>query len=49
MSGAACKHTKCPTGYLTWHEWADKKAKTHKQKRCPVCHLWKIWVPKRKD
>ena len=26
-----------PEGYLNWHEWAEKKAKTHKQVRCKEC------------
>lgn len=45
----ACKHTPCPTGYVEWHEWAEKKSKTHVQKRCPSCGLWALWVPKRKE
>lgn len=36
-----------PEGYLAWHEWAEKKAKTHKSTRCPGCGLYKVWVPKR--
>lgn len=40
------KHTACPSGYLAWHEWAEKMSKTHKQKRCPTCGLWTIWEPK---
>lgn len=43
----ACRHTPCPQGYLAWHTWAERKAKTHRQKRCPDCGLWAIWVPKR--
>ena len=39
-----CRHTKCPSDYVSWHLWADKKAKTHKQLRCPGCGLWKLWV-----
>lgn len=39
-------HTKSPSGYLAWHEWAEKKSKTHKQKRCPTCKLFAIWVPR---
>jgi len=41
-----CKHTKCPTGYLQWHAWAECMMKTHTQKRCPNCGLWAIWVKK---
>jgi hypothetical protein len=40
----ACRHTKAPEGYLQWHAWAEKKSKTHKQKKCPGCGLWAIWV-----
>lgn len=43
------KHTPCPSGYVAWHEWAEKKAKTHTQERCPTCLLWAIWKPKRKE
>jgi hypothetical protein len=39
-------HSDAPQGYLAWHEWADKKGKTHRQQRCGECGLWKIWVPK---
>ena len=40
----ACRHAKAPEGYLQWHAWAEKKSKTHKQKKCPGCGLWAIWV-----
>lgn len=40
------KHTKSPGGYLAWHEWAAKKARTHVQERCPACGFWAIWKPK---
>ena len=39
-------HTPSPPGYLDWHAWAERMAKTHKQQRCPECNLWAIWVPK---
>jgi hypothetical protein len=39
-------HTACPRGYVQWHEWAERMSKTHKQKRCPACGLWSIWVPR---
>lgn len=45
---AQCKHTPAPKGYLQWHAWAEKKAKTHVQEKCPYCGLWAIWKPKRK-
>jgi len=31
------KHTKAPSGYVAWHEWAEKKAETHTQQECPTC------------
>lgn len=40
------RHTKCPTGYNQWHEWASRKAKTHRQTQCPKCGLWAIWIKK---
>lgn len=39
------RHTPQPVGYLAWHEWAERKARTHRQERCPGCGLWKIWRP----
>lgn len=42
-------HTPSPEGYLAWHEWAEKKSKTHRQERCPGCGLWAIWTPVSKD
>jgi hypothetical protein len=40
-------HTPCPSDYLGWHEWAARKARTHRQTRCPTCDLFAIWVPKK--
>ena len=37
-------HTKCPDGYNDWHDWADQKARRHRQIKCPVCKRWAIWV-----
>lgn len=37
-------HTSCPEGYIQWHAWAERMMKTHKQKRCPECGFWSIWV-----
>ena len=45
----ADKHTPCPGGYLNWHAWAEKKAKTHDQLQCPTCGFWAIWKPKKKE
>ena len=36
-------HTVCPEGYLSWHEWAEKKARRHFQVRCDECGLFAIW------
>ena len=47
LKTAECRHTPCPTGYVAWHEWAEKKALTHEQERCPGCGLWAIWRRKR--
>ena len=41
--GMKCKHRKQPTGYVDWHEWADKMRKTHDQKWCDKCKRWAIW------
>jgi hypothetical protein len=50
--GAGCPnvglHEPCPTGYGDWHEWAEEKAKTHRQRRCAGCGLFQIWVPRKR-
>lgn len=43
-----CQHTRCPTDYLAWHAWAEKKSRTHDPHQCPVCGLWAVWKPKPK-
>ncbi len=43
------QHTKCPTGYNDWHQWASVKIRTHTQKRCETCGLYVIWVPRGAD
>jgi hypothetical protein len=40
------RHTPCPRSYLAWHEWAQKQARSHRQRKCPTCGLWAVWVPK---
>lgn len=40
-------HTPCPEGYIQWHAWADKMARTHRARKCSGCGLYKIWEPKR--
>lgn len=44
----AAAHTPCPAGHIAWHTWSDKMRRTHRQKRCPVCGLFVIWVAKKK-
>jgi hypothetical protein len=41
-------HTPQPRGYVQWHAWAEEKAKTHYQIRCPECGFFAIWVKKNK-
>jgi hypothetical protein len=38
-------HTRCPSGYIEWHDWAEQKSKTHLQVKCPECGLYSIWLP----
>ena len=40
------EHTPSPLGYLEWHAWAERMAKTHYQVRCTGCGLWTNWLPK---
>ena len=40
------EHTEGPTGYVQWHAWAERMAKTHVQSKCPGCGLWVIVTPK---
>ena len=39
----ANEHTKSPDGYIEWHEWAERKGKTHRSTKCPGCGLYEIW------
>lgn len=39
-------HTVMPDGYLQWHTYAEELSLTHKQRRCPGCGLYALWVPK---
>lgn len=43
---AAARHTREPSGYLEWHEWAATKARTHRQIRCPRCGRYAVWIPR---
>jgi hypothetical protein len=31
---------------LRWHNWAAQMAKTHRQRKCPTCGFYSVWVPK---
>ena len=43
-----CKHPNKhlgPTGYVAWHEWAEKKiADGWRQVRCKKCRLFVEWI-----
>lgn len=41
-------HTPHPKGYVQHMGWMEDMMKTHTQKKCKKCGLWKIWVPKTK-
>jgi len=41
-------HTRCPEGYVEWHEWAEKRSTRHYQIKCLGCGLFTIWKQKRK-
>lgn len=43
-SRQCARHTAAPTSYIAWHNWAERKAKTHEQRRCPDCGFYTIWV-----
>ncbi len=51
MSAEICPqiedHTWAPEGYIQWHAWAKEMSKTHKQRKCSGCGLYKIWEPKK--
>lgn len=44
---AKCKAKRArePQGYIAWHNWAERKAKTHRQIKCPDCGRL-TWVKK---
>ena len=39
-------HTPCPKHFSKWLEWAEGMRRTHEQKMCPYCGLWKVWTLK---
>jgi hypothetical protein len=47
MSEGACpqahRHTKCPSGHVAWHDWAESKSVQHYQARCRGCGRFAIW------
>lgn len=44
----AANHTPDPEGYLQWHAWAARMARTHRQVQCADCGRLAIWIPKKK-
>ena len=42
----ASQHTPCSEDYIGWHSWARQMSYGLKQRKCPECGLWKIWVSK---
>lgn len=32
-----------PSGYVAWHEWAEKMSRTHHQEPCPDCGRFSVW------
>lgn len=38
--------TDAPSGYLARFEWAEEMSRTHEQRQCPGCGLYKIWMPR---
>ena len=42
-------HDAGPSGYLQWHAWARRMARTHRQIKCTGCGLYVIWLPKRQS
>ena len=49
MKNCTKKHTKQPTEYIAWHDWAEKKSKRHTQVQCPDCGLWVIWKRRKNE
>jgi hypothetical protein len=43
---AAASHTPDPRDYVGFFTWAREMARTHVQRRCPMCQLFVIWIPK---
>lgn len=46
-SGHAEWDAVAPREYEAWARWADDMARTHIQRRCDGCGLWKIWEPRK--
>jgi hypothetical protein len=34
----------CPDDYMARQAWFAEMAKTHEQRQCPGCGLWRVWV-----
>lgn len=43
---ACVPHTPAPEGYVARAEWAERMMLTHRQRRCPGCGLYQVWVRK---
>jgi hypothetical protein len=39
-------HTEGPSGYVQWHDWAERMERTHYQCMCPGCGRYLIWDPR---
>ena len=41
MNLKTCKHKPKRLGYIAWHYWAERMAKSgYRQKQCPICRKW---------
>ena len=53
MTAALCpnsaNHVLGPATYVHWHDWAQRKSRTHTQSQCLSCGLWLIWTRKRSN
>lgn len=47
VAGSTCAdHTPLPAAYGARQQRFVELMKTHRQRRCAECLLWKIWVPR---
>ena len=45
----AKNHTERPEQYIAWHNWAERKSKTHRQIKYKGCGLYEIWIPQEEE